>query len=114
MKDDIAAGMRNALARGFSLEQAVQSFLNAGYNPNEVKEAQMAVTGGVSNVVYPEASTKPALTKKELSFVPAPPEEDYPVKKKEGSSKIVLISIIVLSSLVFVGALSYLIYTLMK
>ena len=49
-REDIIAGLRNALERGFSLEQAVQSFINAGYYPMDVQEAAK-VFGSVSNIV---------------------------------------------------------------
>jgi len=48
-RDEIAAGIRNALERGNSLDSAIQSFINAGYNPNEVEEAaKLFHMGGVS------------------------------------------------------------------
>lgn len=53
MKDEIAAGLRNALEREQSLEQATQSFVNAGYNPHEVAAAADFVSQGVSDIVYP-------------------------------------------------------------
>jgi hypothetical protein len=45
MRDEIVAGIRNALDRGYSLQQAVQSFINAGYNPSEVNEAAETFSG---------------------------------------------------------------------
>ena len=39
MREDIIAGLKNAYERGESVEKAVQAFISAGYNPNEVKEA---------------------------------------------------------------------------
>jgi hypothetical protein len=39
MKEEIVQGLRNAIERGYSLESAAQSFVNAGYNPREVQEA---------------------------------------------------------------------------
>src|SRR3989344_2378964 len=51
MKDEIESGIKNALERGDSLEQAVKTFVAAGYNPVEVKEAAGAVSLGVSSIV---------------------------------------------------------------
>ncbi|HLC31648.1 MAG TPA: hypothetical protein VJK51_03195 [Candidatus Nanoarchaeia archaeon] len=48
MKEEIIAGIQNAIERGASLEQATQSFINAGYNPMEVKEAATSFTAGAS------------------------------------------------------------------
>jgi len=39
MREDIVAGLKNAFERGESMEKAVQAFINAGYNKNEVEEA---------------------------------------------------------------------------
>ena len=39
MRDEIQSGIRNAIERGSTLEEAIQSFISAGYNPVEVKEA---------------------------------------------------------------------------
>lgn len=39
MIDELVGAIRNALERGFSLDQAMQSLVNAGYNPIEVREA---------------------------------------------------------------------------
>lgn len=46
-KEDIIGGLRNAIERGESLESAMQSFVNAGYNANEVKEAAQSMGFGV-------------------------------------------------------------------
>ncbi len=51
MRDEIIAGIRNAIARGQSVEQAARSMINAGYNPQEVKIAVQSVSTGVSNMV---------------------------------------------------------------
>jgi len=39
MREDIAAGLKNAFERGESMEKAVQAFISAGYNKSEVEEA---------------------------------------------------------------------------
>lgn len=55
MREDIVAGLRNALEHGASLEQAVQSFINAGYNAVEVKQAAQTLSGGVTSIINPES-----------------------------------------------------------
>jgi len=45
---DIIAGLKNAVARGYSIEQARTSLLNAGYSIEEINEAINYVTGGVT------------------------------------------------------------------
>ena len=53
MRDDIVGGLRNALDRGETLEQATQTFVNAGYNSTEVQEAAKYATGGtLSSLIH--------------------------------------------------------------
>jgi hypothetical protein len=56
MSDEIISGLRNALERGESLDKAAQSFLNAGYNPNEVKESVNAISQGATNITLQATS----------------------------------------------------------
>ena len=48
MNEEILSGLRIALERGYTLDSAVQSFLNAGYNPAEVHEAAATLARGPS------------------------------------------------------------------
>ena len=120
MQNEIAAGLRNALERGSSLEKAMQTFVNAGYNPQEVKMAGQEFSG-VSGIIYPDkavlAESKapenknglpptPAITKAEIK------QKIQDGKNKDNSKRILLIIAIVLVSLVFIGALSFLIYAI--
>ncbi|MCX8159011.1 MAG: hypothetical protein N3D20_01830 [Candidatus Pacearchaeota archaeon] len=44
VNEEILAGLKNALSRGYSLEKAMLSFINAGYNANEVREAATIIS----------------------------------------------------------------------
>jgi|SRR3989344_4365497 len=44
MIEEIAGGIKNAMERGATLEQAVQSFISAGYNPVEVRQAAQSLS----------------------------------------------------------------------
>ncbi len=50
MKDEIQSGLKNAMDRGSSLKDAIQTFINAGYNPVEVNEAANAMGYGATNM----------------------------------------------------------------
>jgi len=39
MREDIVAGLKNAFERGESMQRAVNAFINAGYNKDEVEDA---------------------------------------------------------------------------
>ena len=55
MREDILRGLKNAIERGEPLEKAVQSFINAGYNPVEVKQAAESMIGGTTAITNPYA-----------------------------------------------------------
>lgn len=48
MNEEILSGLRGAVDRGFSLGDSAQSFINAGYNPSEVREAASLLSRGFS------------------------------------------------------------------
>jgi hypothetical protein len=60
-KAEIIAGLRSALERGYSLEFAKKSFVNAGYNNVDVEDSANAIIDNKSSipsrVVSPPAST---------------------------------------------------------
>ncbi len=68
MREDILRGLKNAIERGESLERAAQSFVNAGYNPIEVRQAAQSLSEGVSSI------TEPYAKKIELPVLPKRPE----------------------------------------
>jgi len=43
VREDIVAGLRNAIERGSSIEQAKMSFISAGYPREEVEEASQFI-----------------------------------------------------------------------
>ena len=49
MREDISGGLKNAIGKGETLEQAIISFINAGYSENEVRESAGNVHGGILN-----------------------------------------------------------------
>lgn len=96
MKEDLISGLKNAIERGFSLESAVKSFLNAGYNAQEVRDAAEHLSHGASSLVYSEINREHA-TPEQTNPVSsdntpiAPPLE---VKKKSKHILIIILSII--------------------
>lgn len=124
VNEEILGGLRNALERGSSIERAVQSFINAGYNPNDVSEAADYLSRGVMSMVHPEA--KPATQSQSIrtapmisGMPPAPaftPMQPYPMQSAKPSfssfvqgdeGKIILIGGIILSLLIIFGALGF-------
>ena len=61
MREDIVAGLKKALERGVPLEKAVQSFVNAGYNPVEVKQAAQSLSSGIDSIANFGAGESPII-----------------------------------------------------
>ena len=57
MKDEIQSGLKNAIERGSTLEAAIQTFINAGYNPVEVREAAKDLIAGATSVLSSQTSS---------------------------------------------------------
>lgn len=51
MKDEIQAGIKNAIERGYTIDEAIQSFISAGYNPVEVKEAASTIDSNIIPII---------------------------------------------------------------
>ena len=80
MREDIQGGLRNAMERGASLEQAIKSFLSAGYAESEVREAAKIFatpTLGVVNSAETTAFFNNA--QKQVQPLPAKPPVQTPV-----------------------------------
>lgn len=111
MNSDLASGIKNALERGDTLERVMQSFVNAGYNPQEVMAASKMISeGSVTNLAYPGAVVSGKKDEAKKIFPPLNPAQS--TTKKSSSHKILLIAAIVVTALVFLGAAGYLYYLL--
>jgi hypothetical protein len=60
VRDDLVAGLRNALERGTPLEGAKKSLINAGYSSEEVEEASNYLHSGSVLAAHPQQLKKPA------------------------------------------------------
>ncbi len=95
MREDIYGGLKNAVEKGEPLELAVQTFVNAGYKENEVREAASALSSGIipasaleskSNAVQKQAKPLPINNQ----FAVQPVQQ----KKGFGKGKIILLVVI--------------------
>jgi hypothetical protein len=82
MNEEILSGLRTGMERGFSLDSAVQSFINAGYNPAEVNEAAALVARGQA-----PASIKPS-SQIPVQPLPKTPQVGMPQPKLSETSKL--------------------------
>lgn len=102
-KEEIIVGLRNAIERGYSIEQAKKSFISAGYPLKEVEEASRfidttAVEKTPPTEMLQEEMTPPTPQEPEIKETEKPiAEEKAPVKGKGRKNfKIILFLIILL------------------
>lgn len=119
VNEEILGGIRNALERGSSLERAVQSFINAGYNPQEVQEAAAQMTYGASSIMQAQATSQPSPMPAGFSTSPqqqVQPQQNKPsfgtslssmLASMDQGTKILVIGVVIILLLVF-GALAFL------
>jgi len=123
VREDVIAGIKNAIERGYSLEMARQSFINAGYPREEVEAAISAIQSGYviteENVsttpmqTYESPETQPIVRQPSPSMQPttqpisqetlvAKPKSSF-VSNLEGNWKIILlISLLAILVVVFI------------
>jgi hypothetical protein len=102
MKEEIVGGLKNALAHGSSLEEAMQTFANAGYNPSEIKEAARGLSEGATTLLHPATVVQNSGLQKPANQAPSPRVSTAPAKKK---NKALLITILIIVLLLLVGAI---------
>ena len=118
MKDEIYAGLKNALERGSSLDEAVESFVNSGYNIDEVHEAASMLTQGATNITSssqneklssnePSATTEPIKKSQEIQ---SPQSPSIPIKPKSSRRKWIII-LFVTVIILLLGIVSLLIFS---
>ena len=103
MKEEILAGIKVAIENGSSSDSAKQSFINAGYNPQEVNAAAEMLASGISDILYPSDEHN-------HGFSPIEGEERF-LQKKADKRKKRIVSLIVLITIVLLtiaGILAYL------
>ncbi len=89
MKEDIIAGLKNAVERGYSLDEAAQTFINAGYNPVEIKEAINSLSMNATSIT--NQNKHPYLQEVKINQ-----NNNSNPKKKRGVWKVVLLIILFL------------------
>ncbi|MBX4196831.1 hypothetical protein KW805_04550 [Candidatus Pacearchaeota archaeon] len=109
MRDEILAGLKNAMERGSSVDDAVNSFINAGYNAMEVREAAKALTGDTtSTIISPQ---EPVTQKSKYPLPPSqsipPPVISRPLQSQPRKKNMVLIVFLLLILFILVGAIIF-------
>jgi len=82
VREDIVAGLKNAIERGYSLQLAKQSFLSAGYPADEVEAAVSYVKTGATGIIehpliHPQPAPQPPAAQP-ATAQPTPPSVQQP------------------------------------
>lgn len=119
MKDELIYGIKYSIERGFTMEEAIASFVNAGYNPGEVDEAAKIVSGAspLPQIRMREAQPVPsasegvsgALVQQGVSGAPAPQSSPEIVDQSQKAGQGMVITIIILL-IVVLASLGYVVY----
>ena len=110
VREDIVSGLRNAVERGYSIDVAINSFVNSGYKKEEVAEAA-AYLGVVPAIAMPktnELTIKQAISSPTIEVSQSQiPLKQMPKKSKKG---IIIVAALIIILLALVGVLAYLIF----
>lgn len=109
-KEEIVEGIRNALLRGYSIDEAIRSFINAGYPEADVRDSAEALGKGVLDIekkayIVEEEPEKKGFFSKIFS---KKPELTGKEKPRIFNKKIIILIAVLL---VLIGVLLYLILT---
>lgn len=106
VREDIVAGLKNAVERGESLEEAKQSFISAGYSKEDVEEASSLIQSS-SALLIGRGEDIPPLKIQSQTIQQKPQletlKEEKPVINKTKSNFKIILLIIVL--LILIGIL---------
>lgn len=111
MRDEILVGMRNAIERGENIERAVQSFINAGYNPFEVREAAQLISNYGNSSSAMVSQEVPQQVSMSTANVPQNSQPTYYSQPQQKSGKKILIIGVIISAAILLSAIGFLVYT---
>ncbi len=101
VREDIVAGLKNAVERGEGIETAKQSFISAGYPREEVEEASNLIQSGSALIIgrgenFPPLKIQQQVQPAETQQTEMPKEEKPLPNKLKRNFKIILLVIILL------------------
>lgn len=104
-EQELIGGLKNAILRGESIQKAKQSFINAGYKPQEIEKASQKIsTTSKTNQQLPSQSPNPNQTNQQPSGKPQSIKQPKPLSKKF-LIILILISIIIIAGAAVLGLL---------
>jgi len=108
MNEEILSGLRISLEGGYTLDSAVQSFLNAGYNPAEVHEAAAMLSKPLSSSLTQPSPQIPVQPLPKMPQVSELTQETKPTASPK--MKLLLIIAIIIILLIIAGTIITLLF----
>ena len=102
-KEEIIAGIKQAIERGYSLEQAKRSFINAGYSFVDAEDSAGALTGIAGKISSQEEI--PLEQKQEIFQQPTPKFPKQLVSQQNNSKLKIFIVILAMLLLLLIAGL---------
>ncbi|KKL67951.1 hypothetical protein LCGC14_2129870, partial [marine sediment metagenome] len=81
--ENISEGLKLAVSKGETLQQAMQSFYNAGYKKENIESAARLLTPNVTQPIQPQESKIQQISQKKQPIIPQQPQLK-PVQKVSG------------------------------
>jgi hypothetical protein len=117
IKEEITSGLRQAIERGYSLEQAKQSFINAGYNSKDIEDSASSLGGlltSMPEIAYPQRQQEEKsqeIQNKQIPQINIQTQQlpQFPQPKKSKLKIIIIILVILLLILIaaFISSLLF-------
>lgn len=129
--EDISEGLKLAVSKGETLQQAMQSFYNAGYKKENIESAARLLTLNVAQPAQTQGSTIPQkqplilqqtpfkpvqkissygkpLPQQQFPLPPAPVQKisSYGQSQKQRNPKVIMIILVIILLIVFGGAIA--------
>jgi len=133
--EDISEGLKLAVSKGETLQQAMQSFYNAGYKKEDIESAARLLSSNVMQPAQPKESTIPQkqpilpqqlpfksvqkvsgygkpLPQQQFPLPPTPVQKvsSYEQPQKQRNPKMIMIILVIILLIVFGGAIGWILF----
>ena len=86
-RTEIIAGLKSAIERGYDLDQAIQSFINSGYNRQDIEDSARTISEAVISKIpseqTPQYKQVPAMSASMQATVQMPVQQLYPEQQQQ-------------------------------
>lgn len=115
-KPELISGIKNAIAKGYSLEQAKRSFINAGYNSADVEDSARSFSGVISNLpqrimpsILQQNQQKPIFNQQPSQSIQQLAQSMPPIQQQKNTKKTFWIIVTIILALILLVLFGFLI-----